>query len=100
MALDPYTPIPEDLTLALAGSRFEEATECIEKMFAANGIKTVEDLDNSPRRLTCSFCGVNTGPLVIHIRDWLESYEEAKEMGVAEAALLSLQEIASGDEEE
>lgn len=99
MALDPYTPIPEDLTLVLAGSRYEEATECIEKMFAQVGIKTVEDLDNSPRRLTCSFCGVNTGPLVIHIREWLES-QEVIEPELLERAALSIQELVASEEEE
>lgn len=75
MALDPYTKLP-DLREALADTRFEDEIDCIERTFEKMGIADVHTLDNSPRRLTCCFCGVSTGELIAHLRSYLENPPE------------------------
>ena len=60
-----------DMDLVLVDSPFEEALECIKGVFSKSGINTVNDLENSPRSLTCSFCYINTHKLIAHILSWM-----------------------------
>ena len=60
-----------DMDLVLVDSPFEEALECIKGVFSRSGINTVNDLENSPRSLTCSFCYINTHKLIAHILSWM-----------------------------
>lgn len=74
MTLQPNQQIPP-LFDVLAGSEYESELECIERVFNRLMIDTVNDLDNSPRILTCSFCMVNTHELIQYIRDYMEGGE-------------------------
>jgi len=62
--------LPE-LELVLKDSPFEEALECVKRVYASVGINTVYELENSPRSLTCSFCGISTHKLIQHILNWM-----------------------------
>jgi hypothetical protein len=96
MTLDPYTPLP-DLEEALAGSQFEEATECLQQIFDGAGIKTVEDLENSPRKLTCSVCMVSVHKLIQHLLAYIrDEIEQSGVNAVAEARAL----VGAADDEE
>jgi len=73
----PADPLP-DLDLVLTDSPFEESLECIKGVFLQMKIVTVNDLENSPRSLTCSFCGCSTHKLIEYILAWMESPPEPK----------------------
>ena len=60
-----------DLDLVLKDSPFEEALECVKRVYDSMDIKNVYDLENTPRSLTCSFCGVSTHKLIEHILHWM-----------------------------
>ena len=70
-----------DLDLVLKDSPFEDALECVKGVFSSGaGINTVYDLENSPRSLTCSFCGINTHKLIQHILAWMENPPEDRHL--------------------
>ena len=71
MALEPNQEIPP-LSEALVGSDFEDSLECLERIFGRLSIRTVRDLDNSPRVLGHSLCGISTHGLIQHIRSYME----------------------------
>ena len=75
MALDPYAELPA-IKDALAGSKFEESVDCIVRVFEESGIKTVDNLDNSPRYLTCSICSVSTHGVIHQIRAYMEGLKD------------------------
>jgi hypothetical protein len=75
MALDPYAKLPI-LKDALANTEFEDSVVCLEKVFKESGIKTVDDLDNSTRHLTCTACGCSTLRLIQQIRAYMEGVKE------------------------
>lgn len=58
-----------DLNVILAGTQYESAIPCIQATFEAAGIKTINDLDNAPRKLTFCVCDFSTYPLLSAIRE-------------------------------
>jgi hypothetical protein len=60
-----------DMDLVLKDSPFEDEKECVSGVFKSMGINTVYDLENTPRSLTCSFCGISTHKLIEHILAWM-----------------------------
>jgi hypothetical protein len=60
-----------DMDQVLDGSPFEDSRECIKGVFSSMDVTTVYDLENTPRSLTCSFCGISTHKLIEHILAWM-----------------------------
>jgi len=75
MALEPFAKLPA-MKDALAGSDLEDNAECIQRVFDENNIATVDAMDNSPRYLTCSICGISTHRLIQQVRAYMEGVKE------------------------
>jgi hypothetical protein len=75
MALDPYAELPA-MKDALAGTEFEGDVDCIVRVLEENKIKTVDQLDNSPRYLTCSICGQSLHKIIELVRAYMEGVKD------------------------
>lgn len=72
-----------DLGLILAGTQYEDGIPCIKATFEAAGIKTLNDLDNAPKKLTFCMCDYSTYPLLSFIRERVVSPPQAEPAGPA-----------------
>jgi hypothetical protein len=80
-----------DLGLILAGTQYEDSIPCIKATFEAAGIKTLNDLDNAPKKLTFCMCDYSTYPLLSFIRERVVNPPQAE---LAEPAPEEAQEEA------
>jgi len=98
MALDPYSKLPA-LEDALAGTNFIEHIECIQRVFAQNKIETIDELDNSPRYLTCSICGISLHQLIQQIRSYMEGVKEGSIVVEVKEEVIEPEPEAEAEEE-
>lgn len=58
-----------DLSLILVGTIYEGVIPCIQATFDSVGIKTLNDLDNAPKKLNFCMCDFDTYPLLSVVRE-------------------------------
>jgi transcription elongation factor Elf1 len=97
MALDPYSELPA-MKDALAGTNFYEQLDCINRVFEQNKIETIDALDNSPRYLTCSICGISLHQLIQQIRSYMEGVKEGSIVVEAKEETVQVEEEAEAEE--